>query len=70
MEPEKPGPPSVIISSTPAVGVTPGSPVLDLPDTHDDSDAKSALKKLRLKNIVMFKVSRSDSRSLGFPRLY
>ena len=41
----------VTISITPAVDVTPGSPALDLPDTPDDSDAKSALKKLRLNNI-------------------
>ena len=41
----------VAISISPAVDVTLGSPILDLPDTPYDSDAKSALKKLHLKNI-------------------
>ena len=50
MEREKPDPSSVTISVTQRVVVTPGSTVLDLQDTPDDSDGKSALKELLFKN--------------------
>ena len=51
MEPETPDPSRVTISITPAAEVTPESTMLDSQDTPDDSDAKSALTNLRLRNI-------------------
>ena len=53
MEPEIPSadPSSVAISITPTVEATPKSTMLDSQGTPDNSDAKSALKKLRLRNI-------------------
>ena len=57
MELEEPDPSIVSISITPAVEVTPGSPVLDLLGIPDDSDVKSALNKMRLKNIGRLTIS-------------
>ena len=60
MEPEKLDPSSITISITLAVEDTLGSTVLDLQDTPDDNDAKSALNTLRLKNIGRLTIGYSN----------
>ena len=49
---ETPDPSSVTISTNPAAEVSsPESTILDSQEAPDDSDAKSALKNLRLRNV-------------------